>query len=1525
MDYAFHPAIKTWFDSQFKKPSPPQQQGWPVIASRENTLILAPTGSGKTLTAFLACIDDLFHRLIDKDWHHRSIHTLYISPLKALNNDIQRNLQQPLQGIRQQAAELELEIPEIRTLVRTGDTPSSVRQSMLRKPPHILITTPESIYLLLTSERGREIFRHLRFLIIDEIHAICNNKRGVHLSLSLERLMPLCENEPTRIGLSATQRPLERIAAFLGGQKYQPASQNYANRDVKIIDCGQRKNMDIQVIAPPGGYRDLEDASVWKSVIEKIYTLISGHTTTLVFTLSRAQSERVARQLNDFHNKKFEDTEEEIVRAHHGSLSRETRFEVEFALKAGNLRAVVATASLELGIDIGSVDLVIQLDAPTSVASGLQRIGRSGHVLGATSKGRILPLYQAELAHAVALTQAMVNAEIEETIVPELCLDVLSQQILAEVAVQNWQRIELFNLYRQSYCYRNLTLSTFDRVLDMLCGLYANTQIRALHPRLTWDKVNDQLIARRGARMLATMNGGTIPDRGLYDVYLHDANVRVGQVDEEFVFERRVGENFYLGTSEWRIENIAQDRIVVSPVRAIVPIAPFWKSDYGLPRDFITMQKVGAFLRELLEEYDLQSQNFSLENTETSSKEILLPELVEGMMSKQSRHLTKLSIQSTNKLVAPEIMQSLHEFVASQLEFCGEIATDKRIVFEYFYDSANQPMLLIHAPFGGRVNQAWAIGLSTFLARKYAIEIQYSFDDDGVLFRLLDVEKPVDSSELLGISAEQLEKFIIEGLPNAPVFMVLFRYNAGSSLLLTRSRAGKRIPLWLQRLRTVDLMQNIRQFPDFPIVLETYRDCLENMLDLPNLKKAIARIQSGDIEVATIKTSGPSPMAAGLMYKFLERNLYDGDRNRTPEIGGDVHRQALAEILEKDQIPAIFTHELVEKLVRRLQFLEHTSKAKSSEDLFSIIDKLGPLSEDQLQQRSRINLQDALSELKNTGRILLAENMWISQEFQTKTKQFSNADKITFFVERALQCHGPLTGKALQKKLAGWSLESIVRSLENLKEKSLVVSGQMLEKDEDIYWCDRHNFETLYRQAIAERRQEAGIAMAEHFNQFLLQWHQIKNGFTHVSELVQRYRGFRFPLFAFEREIIRARLSEWNESKFIQHRIEFNQALQQGQIITRMHRASEKGRRVVSFHGRGEGHLFFEKKGVLDKAENLRKTSREVCAFLQENGASFIDDIIAGTENSSVQIHAALQELAENEILSCDQADALQHIAGTNPVGDSSLGLATELFPNQSWRQKARGRRRGVRSGLSEFRQKQKKLQGRWFLTTSFSAHGKDVSKEKQAEKQARLLLQRYGILVKEWYRRESGLLPWYHIFTALKRLEWQGEIRRGYFVQGLSGIQYALPEAVRLLQKILDGKLSGEKPSVLISTADPALPFGGMLQWNLRKQNGEQAVITRAFSNHVLFDKNKPVAYLENFCKRLFILLGFSEQLIPPLCANLKIWLQLPVAVRNLKNVTIEQIAGQAAARHAFAKSFVSNGFEKSGEALILWPSAVE
>lgn len=1483
----FHPAISRWFEGHFSAPSPPQSQGWPAIAAGQHTLILAPTGSGKTLAAFLWCIDDLFRSTIDLDAkeaarNRSGVHTLYISPLKALNNDIHYNLQEPLKGIRQAALEMNLDTPEIRVSVRTGDTPPHLRQSMIKKPPHILITTPESLYLLLTSAGGREMFRHLRYLIVDEIHAVCNSKRGVHLSLSLERLMTLCENEPVRIGLSATQRPLERIAAFLGGQRFLTAGDMATPRPVIIVDCGQRKDTDLQVIAPIEDFSNLPEASVWPAAIEKLYGLIREHHTTLAFVNMRAQAEKIARQLNECHQKAIGDPEAEIALAHHGSISREQRYEIEARLKAGKIPAVIATASLELGIDIGSIDLVVQLESPRSVTSALQRVGRSGHLLRATSKGRIIPLYPADLDDAVALTSCMIRGEIEETLVPENCLDVLAQQIVAEVAQCEWPRLELYRTIRQSYCYRNLSPQAFTQVVEMLSGRYAENPIHALQPRLAWDKINDRLIGRRGARLLATMNGGTVPDRAYYGVYLEDGT-RLGEVEEEFVFESQVGDVFFLGTNEWQINEITRDRILVTPRRSSKPRPPFWKGD-SLYRDYATSIKIGAFRREFQERIEEAANGREL---------------------------------STAYKADLATLQNLQNYFSRQREHTGLLPNDKQIIGEWFRDSVGEPHFLLHAPFGGRVNGAWALALCAEMEKRWQVQVQFAFDDDGVIFRLLDATEPFPVEELFSLSPNRVEELIVEIIASTPLFSIRFRQNATRALLLSRSRQGRRIPLWLQRLRAADLLQIVRRFPDFPIIVETFRDCLNDVFDLPSLRQVVEKLQRGEIELRVVHTPFPSPMASGLMFRFFANHLYQEDHARFTAQAAGISSELLAEILERGNIPAIITPEIVAAAEARWQHLAPESQAANAEDLFAVIEKLGPIEEQALRLRAKTDPSSWLQDLAGKRRIVhIAERGWITATDFPLYSEPPSADSIRARVIRLLRSRGSVTSAEIQKELF-FSEREIQKTLAGLVAEKAIVHGRLVEEIEDTQWCERHNFAELYRRAIALRRQAAEPAQRETFYRFLIQWHRLGQPEQSLEALLARYAGFPLPSFVYEREILRSRLAAPNHQTLSTALEELSSLITKGQIIVRAGQG-------VDFISRGSGHLFAGKAGLPAIAEGLDEPAKKVLSFLQENGASLVRDLVAGTGISPAQVDQALSTLAINGLASCDDYQAFMRMVQTNrPVAEEEAwGTAiTGSFPTGSRRDRSLDRSGTTRNSI---RQKMQLHSGRWFLTTSFAVMGKEIDDFKRAEGQARLLLQRHGVLVKDWYRREKGLLPWPRLFGVLKRMEWQGEIRRGYFVQGLSGIQFALPEAAELLEKLQSGAHSSTTAGILISTGDPALPFGGAVAWDLTNSAGEKISVGRAASNHLFFWQEKPVLYSENYGTRLQSLTKIVDNMVDSLAAAMKTWLWLLDPIRPRRRIEIESIDGHPAAGCSLVEAFMRNGFERDGEKLVLWPSGI-
>ncbi len=1492
---SFHPVVEKWFSDNFTAPSPPQAQGWPVIAAGQHTLILAPTGSGKTLAAFLWCIDDLFRRGVQTDAKEFSrnaggIHTLYISPLKALNNDIHRNLQEPLHGIKAAANAMNLTPPAIHALVRTGDTPPNERQAMLRRPPHILITTPESLFLLLTSRQGREVFRGLRYLIVDEIHAISNNKRGVHLSLSLERLMHVCQKEPVRIGLSATQKPLERIAAFLGGQCFGEGRHQPSPRPVTIVDCGQRKAMDLQVISPVEHFGDLPEATVWHAVIDKLYELIQSHRTTLAFVNMRAQAERIARLLNEKHHAASGDPEAEIALAHHGSLARERRYEIEARLKAGEIPAVIATASLELGIDIGSIDLVVQLESPRTVSAALQRVGRSGHLLSATSKGRLIPLYPGDLDDAVAMTRCMLASDIEETIVPENCLDVLSQQILAEVAVQEWSRLDLFKLVQQSYCYRNLSLMMFDSVLEMLAGRFADTTMRALQPRLTWDRINDRLIARRGARLLTVMNAGTIPDRGYFAVHLADSNTKLGEMEEEFVFESHVGDVFYLGSNEWRIEEIGRDRIIVAPVRANKPRPPFWKGD-SLYRDYATSLKVGAFRRELLEQIERGAGPAWL---------------------MQHGHSDEA------------IAKNLADYLQRQRNFTEAVPHDKQIVAEWFRDHAEEPHLVVHAIFGSRVNGAWAIALSRAIEKRYGAEVQFSYNDDGMVMRLFDAAGQIPIEKLLHLPADEVEHHLLEALSTSALFATHFRYNAARALLLPRSRAGKRIPLWLQRLRAADLLQVVRQFQDFPILIETYRDCLQEVFDLPALREVLMRVQAAEIKLHVVETAFPSPMASGLMFRLTAENLYEYDRNRAPGQAADVSSALLAEILARETIPALVTPEIVTVAQARWQCLAPETRAKSQEDLFVIIEKLGPIAEEELRRRSQGESSDWLQKLAQEKRIMHLQGRFVGWIAATEAGLFSEpftAQHAKKILQQILRANGPLTLADLQQtNIPPDLLQSALAELHARRE---VVRGRLVMGSRDEQWCDRHNFAELYRRAIVLRREALAPADRATFYRFLLCWHKLGLSGQPLEELLKRYRGYQFPLRVFEREILRSRVGR---EQFITTLQDFHNKVTRGEIIALAQRTSEDSRPYLSFILRGEGNIFFTKAELAAAAERLDESAKVVYAFLRENGASLTRDLMIGANLSATQIENGLASLAHAGLVSCDNYPAfLLRLQPSSSQSEASSMPHAESIPRPAWSGRDRQRRyqptfrRAIRERVALTQ-----TEGRWFLTNSFGVMGKESSSQERAERQARLLLQRYGILVKEWYRRESGLLPWPQLFHVLKRLEWQGEIRRGYFIAGLSGVQFALPEAIELLQKLQTEPQPPTTPPLCLSTIDPALPFGGVVDWDFNDINGNKIAVTRAASNHLLFWNEEPVAYCENFASRLWLGEKWTDEINAALIDMIKSWLQMPAALRSRSRIEIQQINSEDAATNKRSEAFLKNGFETESGKLVLWPSAV-
>ncbi|HEY2655250.1 MAG TPA: DEAD/DEAH box helicase, partial [Solirubrobacteraceae bacterium] len=863
----FSAGTREWFERAFAQPTPAQTQAWPAIASGEHVLISAPTGSGKTLAAFLWAIDALAAGRADGQAEREGVSLVYVSPLKALSYDIDRNLRAPLRGIG----------ADVTVAVRTGDTPQRERQAMLREPPDILITTPESLFLMLTG-RAQQLFASTRWCIVDEIHAVAATKRGSHLALTLERLAAAAERDVQRIGLSATQNPLEEVARYMVGP----------SRQCRIVDTGVRKQLDLQIQVPvesmsePGetpapdldplaGGAESTRRSIWPAIYPELLALVQQHSSTIIFVNNRRTAERLALRLNEL-------ADAEIARAHHGSLAREERTVVEELLKSGELPCLVATSSLELGIDMGAVDLVIQVESPKSVARGLQRIGRAGHNVGDVSRGRIFPKFRADLLECAVVARRMREGAIETTVVPRNALDVLAQQIVAICAAApdgqaaagspggvslNW----LYELVTRTYSYAELSRASLENVLDMLDGRYPSSEFAELRPRIVWDRIEGTLRARPGARQLAVTNAGTIPDRGLYAVTLPDGR-RVGELDEEMVYEARPGQTFLLGASTWRIEEIGRDRVIVTPAPGLPGAVPFWKGD-GVGRPAELGEAIGAFSRWAVEQQ---------------------PEVLEAEYDLDRR-------------AAVNLVEFLHE----QRDATRVIPSDRTIVVERFRDEIGDWRVCVLSPFGGRVHAAWGLALSARIRDELGLESDAIWSDDGIIVHLPDAEEPPGADMVL-LEPDELEDLVVAELSASALFGARFRENAARALLIPRARPGKRTPLWQQRLKSQSLLEVARNYGEFPIILETFRECLRDVLDLPALVGLLTRLQRREISLVEVETATASPFASSLLFDYVATYMYEGD---TP----NAERRAAALSLDRDLLRELLGQEELRDLI----------------------------------------------------------------------------------------------------------------------------------------------------------------------------------------------------------------------------------------------------------------------------------------------------------------------------------------------------------------------------------------------------------------------------------------------------------------------------------------------------------------------------------------------------------------------------------------------------------------------------------
>ncbi|HEY8637712.1 MAG TPA: DEAD/DEAH box helicase, partial [Solirubrobacteraceae bacterium] len=1114
---SFSPRVRSWFESAFDAPTPAQEQAWPAIASGEHTLLSAPTGSGKTLAAFLWALDKL-----GSEETGTGTRVVYVSPLKALAYDIERNLRAPLRGIAW-GTDGEAGGP-VSVGIRTGDTPQKERAAMLRTPPDVLITTPESLYLMLTS-RASEILRDVDAVIVDEIHAVAATKRGAHLALTLERLVANQRNgaDPQRIGLSATQSPLEEVGRFMVGPQ----------RTCRVVDAGMVKDLDVRIQVPvesmvepdQGAERDpLEPVaggeatrrSIWPAIYPQVLELVREHTSTIVFVNNRRGAERLAMRLNEL--ARAHDGEAggsmEIARAHHGSLAREERTVVEEMLKAGELPCLVATSSLELGIDMGAVDLVLQIESPKSVARGLQRIGRAGHNVGDVSKGRIFPKFRADLLECAVVVKLMHEGRIEPTVVPRNALDVLAQQIAAMTAATEEPIAvdDLFALVTRTHSYAELPRTLLENVLDMLDGRYPSQEFAELRPRIVWDRVGGTIRARKGTRQLAVTNAGTIPDRGLFLVTLPDGR-RVGELDEEMVYEARPGQTFLLGASTWRIEEIGRDRVIVTPAPGAPGAVPFWKGDsIGRPKEL--GEQIGAFSRWAVDQpAEILERDYDLD---------------------------------------PFAAKNLLEFLREQQEATRVLPSDRTIVIERFRDEIGDWRVCVLSPYGGRVHAAWALALSARIRDQLGLESDAIWSDDGIIVHLPDADEP-PGADLMLVDPDELEDLVVGELAGSALFGARFRENAARALLIPRAYPGRRTPLWQQRLKSQSLLEVARRYADFPVILETYRECLRDVLDLPGLTELLRKLHSRELSMVEVETPTASPFASSLLFDYVATYMYEGDTPNAERKAAalSLDRDLLRELLGQDELRELIDPGALAQVEADLQHRSDRTRAETRDALAEVLRRLGDLTTNEAADRVLPGLDAAamLDELRRERRAVVVriggEDRWIAADDAGLYRDAVGAvppgglpeafisdvpDAMRRLIARYARTHGPFT-TAEPAARYGTDPAAVLRELEREGE---LVRGELRPGGTEREWCDTEVLRRLRRASLAVLRKEIEPADQRALARFLPSWQGVDRhppagaGVDRLREVLVPLQGLALPADVWERDVLPRRTGAYS-------------------------------------------------------------------------------------------------------------------------------------------------------------------------------------------------------------------------------------------------------------------------------------------------------------------------------------------------------------------------------------------------------------
>jgi ATP-dependent helicase Lhr and Lhr-like helicase len=1514
----FAPATATWFREVFARPTPAQVGAWQAISEGESALVIAPTGSGKTLAAFLWALDELTR--LPQPGTKQRCRVLYVSPLKALAVDVERNLRAPLAGITQTALRLEQVPPSVTVGVRSGDTSPADRRSLITRPPDILITTPESLFLMLTSAT-RDILRSVRTVIVDEVHALAGTKRGAHLEISLERLEALTESDGTsssvlrplqRIGLSATVRPPERVAAFLGG-----------SHPVRVVAPPAEKSWDLRIVVPVedmsdlgasastptrGAPSSLEDEqapprppSIWPHVENRILDLISQHRSSIVFANSRRLAERLTAHLNDLQAERLGEANDPfpppaqvmaqsgasagrdgsrgpvIARAHHGSVSKEQRAQIENDLKTGQLPCVVATSSLELGIDMGAVDVVVQVEAPPSVASGLQRVGRAGHHVGATSRGVFFPNHRGDLIASAVVVERMRQGAIEAVAELGNPLDVLAQQIVAMVAVEDAKVEELYALVRRASSFRRLPYSAFEAVLDMLSGRYPSEEFAELRPRLVWHRDTGVLVARQGAQRLAVTSGGTIPDRGLFGVFLvgegnasgrHAAGRRVGELDEEMVYETRVGDVFTLGTTSWRVEQITHDQVLVSPAPGTPGRLPFWKGDApGRPLEL--GRAFGAFVREV-------------------------------GASPPATARGRLGEAGLDEFAASNLVS----YLAEQQAATGALPTDQTVIFERFRDELGDWRVCVHCPLGTGVLSPWALAVERAARERYGMEVQATATNDGMVLRIPDTASEPPSAVLLISDPEIIEAVVSDEVGSSALFAARFRENAARALLLPKRDPRSRSPLWQQRMRSAQLLTVAAQYPEFPIVLETMRECLNDVFDLDGLLEVQRQIASRSIRIVEVETKEPSPFARSLLFGYVGAFVYEGDVPLAERKAAALSLDAalLAELLGKDGIKQLLDAGVIASIEADLQCLSAERQVKTQEQAFDLLRTAGPFTADELSVRATpgLDVAELIGTLVNDRRIV--EVRIAGQAMLAVTEDISRlrdglgipvppgvaatftevaAHPIDDLVLRWARTHGPFVVQSLAERY-GLGRAVVESACDGLVATGTLVAGSFVDLPGDAaserrQYCHSQVLALIKRRTLALLRKGVEPVAQVAFARFLAEWQGIGSGSRGVDGVlgvIEQLSGYPIPASAIESMILPTRIADYNPAML-------DELTAAGEIFWVGGGPIGDSDGWVRWYVSGQ-----DPDAARSSPEHYR--SQEILAALADRGASFFDTVLPSglALAHRSQYVAALWELVWAGLVTADTFAPVRSLATSG----------AHKRPNRPVARTHRVRLAGGGLGRSARmpRLTSPTTTGRWSLVQRSAVSGAD-----RLAANIFAHLDRYGVVTRGSVLTENAEGGFGAAYRALSQLEESGQCRRGYFVEGLGAAQFALTGAVDRLRS--HQREPAEPSAVVLAACDPANPYGAALPWPDREGHrpGRKAGALVVLVGGAL------IFYVERGGRTLLSFSEDSSRLAPAASA-----LAMSVQRGLLGKLTVERADGA----HVFGSLRVSEALQAAG-----------